>query len=93
MASINELHARWRILEICNEATVLAESLGDSLIAALIGAAALKVAESLEAPRALVERMQRDIARGPVAATANEEDVGERAVAKTARRVAARRLN
>lgn len=65
MAIINELYARWRILEICNEAAVLARSIGDHQIADLAGAAALKAAESVEAPRVLVERMQRDLALRP----------------------------
>ena len=54
----------WWILLLTAEASVIAESIGDSLVSNIAGAAALGAAQQLGIPDTVVDRIAEDIASG-----------------------------
>src|ERR1700691_2666412 len=54
----------WWIILLTTEASVIAESIGDSLVSSMAGAAALGAAQQLGIPDMVVHGIARDIASG-----------------------------
>ncbi|HXP31812.1 MAG TPA: hypothetical protein VN832_12035 [Stellaceae bacterium] len=61
-AELERRRTGWQILELTSEAVVLANRIGDRLVASLAGGAAYAAADRPGMPHALVDHMQMAIA-------------------------------